>query len=270
MSVGLSLKNMHSTLNRRSYLWWIAVCAIPPLLKAIGVAGIEYEFETFTGNRKWLTMVADFILPATYYLLLVAATHRALRQFVPHLTLGRWLTVMAASFVLYALSFGIGIFPLHLQPTDWDESVRGSADWTTLIHVFMANSLCYVLLPACVLGQLSRIRWNYFLAAGLATGITTFLVSALAFGIISESPILHAIPLTPMVSGITDALAGALGATVGCLVLAALVRHDDASIRLRDAGRWLACAVAALIPWLAMNVAPKRITAWSAPPTSCT
>jgi hypothetical protein len=241
---------MQNIFNRRNFLRWIAVCSLPLLVKMVGQIFIESGYETLSGKHLGLATVCNIVLTLGYYLLLAAALYRALRPFAPQLTLRRWMATMMASFLLYALSYLPVIYPIHLQPTDWDESVNGltyaaigqtlfsDADnpmkWMRLLHFLASSGMCYVLLPAWVLGKLSSLKPSQFFSAGVVAAITTLSITVLMRVITSGFPIMQPdgcepSMIAPVINAISDCFAAAIGATLGYAVLAMQVRRRNPS-----------------------------------------
>jgi hypothetical protein len=239
---------MNDILNRRNYVRWIAVCSIPALVKMVGKTVIEISYETIAGKHQTLIENTANLLTLGYYLLFAYALYRALRHFAPQLTLRRWMATMFVSVVLYALSYIPVIYPIHLQPTDWDESITAltysvyvrpllsNADSPLhsmrLLHFLISSAICFVLLPAWVLGKYSTLKRSQFFWAAAVTAIAAFSLSVLFRFISFDFPMMQPdgcepSVIGPIVNAITDCIAGAIGAVLGCVTLAALVRRGN-------------------------------------------
>jgi hypothetical protein len=234
---------MQNTFTRRDYFWWIAICSIPVLIKAIETLFLSIEYDTTDPGVQTSFISWDIILPVAYYILLTIVQQRVLRRFALQLSLWRWGATVIASYVLFTLSYVIASNYLQFQQSDWDQNVRilsdaigGQAsaiemmppapvDWTQLMHFLVCGSACFVLLPAYVLSKRSMLKLSQLFNAGIATALGSFAAAVLLRAATSTLSIM--LPdgcepslLAPVVNTLTDSFAWALGATLGCFTLA--------------------------------------------------
>lgn len=265
---------MLDLLNRRNYLWWIAISAMLPVVETIGSTAFGWGVgDVITRAPACLRVALTF--PFLYFFTIPLWQYLALRRFATRLALGYWYGIAILTF------FGYFAFIFILAPTalakrftidpqinpacaafmnrDMLPGILAEATHAQSFSLMASYIAIFVVLPTAALSIKSDIPWRDLFAARLVASGAAVFVPILTVKLVG-----HAYPLAQWQSHATlftfvniatiRAITGAIEGAVACIVLATLASLRDKRIKKLEAIELLIWLILGLQLWICLNV----------------